>query len=179
MSQRRVSVVGVLLAVFLFFPSWAAAQGGTSYSVVLSAVIGGTGDADPDPDIDNLGFQATFTMKTERRSWFTVRAGQMDLEVDEFGGAFDATLRYLSVGGEYRIPAAFYESGLFVAIGGYDVDGGLFVESETSFGISLGTTGDFRLSDRISLVVELAGHLTDLDYANVFVTGSAGIAFHF
>jgi hypothetical protein len=40
-------------------------------------------------------------------------------------------------------------------------------------------TGDFRLTDRFSIVIELSGHYTDLDAADLLAMGHAGVAFRF
>ena len=46
-------------------------------------------------------------------------------------------------------------------------------------GIGILETGDFRINDRWSVLVEFSGHYADMDYAQIFVMGHIGVGFHF
>ena len=50
---------------------------------------------------------------------------------------------------------------------------------ETSFGLTLGLTGEFSINRRWSVIAEIAGHWADFDTAQVFATGHIGIGFYF
>jgi hypothetical protein len=181
MTVLRVKILAFssILAVLCLLPTTSFAQQGNSgYTLALSLVLGGTSDASPDPGFDNLGFQAMFSFETSPHLLVAGRVGLLPLETDE-GSAFDADLTYLTVGGEYRLSEGYYESGLFIGLGIYDLAGDRFVEDETSVGLNLGVTGDFRINGRFSFLAELMVHAVDMEYTNFFVTANAGIAYHF
>lgn len=176
--RQIISIVGVMLAAGLSASTAAVAADHHNFTIALSAGIGGTSDADPDPGFDNLGYQALFRMDTDHAVAFGIRVGQVALEADE-SSLFDATLSYVTVGGEYKSAEAFFESTLFLGLGAYDLDGDFFVPDETAIGFVVGAGGDFRINARWSVLGEIAGHLTDLDQTNFFVTANVGLAYHF
>lgn len=178
MRVKILAFSGVLAALCLLSTPLVAQESDSGYTFGLSLILGGTSDADPDPGFDNLGFQAMFSFETSPRLLVVGRAGLLPLDSDE-GSGFDADLTYLTVGGEYRLSESYYESGLFIGLGVYDLAGDLFVENETSVGINLGITGDFRINKRFSFIAELMAHAVDMDYTNFFVTANAGVAYHF
>ncbi len=178
MRVKNLAFSGVLAALCLLTTPLVAQESNSGYTFGLSLILGGTSDAEPDPGFDNLGFQATFSFETSPRLLIAGRAGLLPLDTDE-GSGFDADLGYLTVGGEYRLSESYYESGLFIGLGVYDLSGDTFVDNETSLGLSLGITGDFRINNRFSFVAELMGHAVDMDYTNFFVTANAGVAYHF
>jgi hypothetical protein len=51
--------------------------------------------------------------------------------------------------------------------------------SQDAVGLALGVTGDFRLAERFSILLELSGHYTDLDDADLLAMGHVGVAFRF
>lgn len=175
MRPQILILIGLLTAV-LIVPSAAQAED-RGYTLALSLTLGGTSDAEPDPGFGNLGLQATFLMETSPRVHFGIRAGQLTLEGDR--DVFDADLSYLTLVGEYRFTESYYESGLFLGLGFYDLAGDAFFEDESSVGVTVGVTGDFRINDRWSVLGEIAGHGVDMDYANFFITGHVGLAYHF
>ncbi|RMH15677.1 MAG: hypothetical protein D6696_20005 [Acidobacteria bacterium] len=169
-----------MAAALWLLPAAAHGQVQYNYLVGISAGIGGTSDADPDPGFDGTNFQALFGLRLDNQSYFTARLGRLQLAAsDDSGGRFDADLSYLILGGEYRFAEAFYESGLFFGLGAYDLEGDDLVADESGVGLAVGVTGDFEINDRWSVIAELAGHLVDLDYSNFFVTGNVGVGFRF
>lgn len=182
---RRVRTLLVLAAAVSFaalVPATPlAAQSPYDYTLAVSAGIGGFLDATPDSGFDDPAVQALFAMRLEPSTYFGVRLGQLDLQVDEEDGGplFDASLTYATLAGEYRFNDGWYRSGLYLGLGAYDLGGDFAIDDESGFGLSAGVNGDFRLTDRFSLLVELSGHWADLDHAQTFITGTAGIAFHF
>lgn len=179
MRFKSLLAFPVVVLALTVLPSAAQAQGYFNYNVGLMATVGGTTGSDPDPGVDNFGFQASFGYQIDRYSLFKARLGQLELDADEPGGLFDTELTYLTLGGEYLINAGAYESGLFLGLGFYDLDAAPLVEDESSLGINLGTSGSFRLTDRLNFVVEFSVHYADLDYAQFFYMGHAGVAFRF
>jgi Outer membrane protein beta-barrel domain len=167
----------VLLLLVALAPPSASAQSLYNYSLALMGGFGGSTDAQPDTGLDNLGWQARFAMELELHTLFSVRVGQLALESDN--ALFDSDLRYITVSGEYRFPSGFYESGLFLGLGAYDLSVDFLVDDETGIGLTLGASGDFRITDRLTLVVEFSGHYADIDYSQIFLMGHAGVSFRF
>ncbi len=173
----------LLLLALLFAPAAASAQESYSFTVGLLGGLGGSFDAEPGDDLSNTGYQLNFTMVTEPRTHVGFRAGQLALDGDGlFGSLRDAELSYVTVGGEYRASQGFYDSGLYIALGGYRLEGLAFDgrdESETSIGLALGVTGEFEINRWLGVVLELSGHYVDFEDAQLFGMGHAGLAIHF
>lgn len=169
----------VLGLVVLLSPAAAGAQGSNSFTFALMGGLGGSSDSDPDVDLDNTGLQAMFALSTDLGVRFAIRAGRLDMDSSDDNPLFDTELTYLTLTGEYLVSAGYYESGLFLGIGAYDLDDSPLVEGDSALGITLGVSGDFRLNDRFSFLVEFSGHYADLERANVFLMGHAGLAFRF
>jgi hypothetical protein len=177
--QRLVLLTTLtFLALGLLLPASSSAQQHQyNFSIGLLGGIGGSPDADPDLGVDNFGLEAFFSMETSIRTRFVVRAGQMGLESD--GGVIDTDLNYLTLSGEYEFHESSYEAGLFIGLGLYELDPTRGIPDESSVGLTIGTTGDIRLTDRLSVIIQISGHYVDFDYAQFFVMGHAGLAFHF
>ncbi len=168
------------LAAFLLLgllPTASSAQQPSTYTAGLAVGIGGATDADPSTGYDDFGFQAFFAMEVQSYTQFVTRLGRLSL--DSKDSTVDGDLTYLTVAGEYTFNAGSYESGLFLGLGYYDLSTNFLAGDDSALGLTLGTTGDFRLTDRLSLYIELSGHWADLDYAQFFVMGLAGVAYHF
>jgi len=171
-----------LLAALLLLPGAARAQELYTFTAGLLGGIGGSFDADPGDDLGNTGFQLNLTMVTEPRTQVGVRLGQLALDSeDRFGSLSDAELSYVTVAGEYRFPQSYYESGLYLGLGGYRLEGnrGSEDESDTSVGLTLGVTGEFKVTRWLGVLIELSGHYADLDEAQFFGMGHGGVAIHF
>jgi len=187
LQPKRLPILSLVMVTALWLvPGTSHAQSRYDYTVGLMAGIGGFTDADPDTELDNLGLQALFSLKTQPQTKFSVRAGQLDFDLQDAPFLPDATLRYVTASGEYLFTSTFYESGLFIGLGLYDVqdavsltDAGFLVDDDSGFGVTVGTSGDFRINERLSVIVEFAGHYADLDHAQIFLTGHVGIAYHF
>lgn len=177
MRQNRL-VIPALSALLLLglLPAASSAQQG-NHAAGLALGIGGASSADPSTDYGNLGFQAFFSMEVQAGTLFVVRLGRLGLESRD--SAVDADLTYLTLAGEYLFHAGAYQSGLFLGVGAYDFSASRGFGDESALGVTLGTTGDFRLTDRLSLRIEFSGHYADLDYAQFFLMGHAGVAYHF
>lgn len=180
---RRPLVAALALSTILLLPCAAEAQESYNFTASLLAGVGGSTDAEPGNGIDNSAFQLGFSFVTEPRTHLGIRLGRFDLESDEFFGSLrQADLTYLTLGGEYRFREAYYDSGVYLALGGYRLQGTGPTgrsEDETAVGISMGFTGEFEVSRRFGVQLELAGHYADFDDAQLFVTGLVGVAFHF
>lgn len=182
--QRRILIFSAALGVLLgLTASSARAIEPYSFSVALLGGLGGAPDADGNDDIDHRALQLNLAMVVQPETLLGLRIGEVELDDDAgVGGLADATLRYATISGEYRFDETFYESGLFVGLGAYDLSGDpLFegVDDDTAIGGTLGVTGEFLLTRRLSVLVELAGHWADLDRVQIFANGHAGVAFRF
>lgn len=171
-----------LLAALLLLPGAARAQELYTFTAGLMGGIGGSFDAEPGDDLGNTGFQLNLSMVTEPRTHVGFRLGKLSLDSeDRFGSLSDAELSYVTVAGEYRFPQSYYESGLYLGLGGYRLEGnrGNRDEQDTSVGLTLGVTGEFKVTQWLGVLIELSGHYADLDEAQFFGMGHAGVAIHF
>lgn len=160
------------------------AQDSYTFTVGALAGVGGSVDADPGDDLSNPAFQLLAALLTDTKTHLVVRAGHQDLGGDDlFGSLTDAGMDFLTIAGEYRYDHHFYESGIYLGLGGYRLAGDHFFSgeatTETSFGVVLGLTGEFELTRRLGFAIDLAGHWANFDDAQIFVMGQAGIVIHF
>ena len=178
----RLALLGALGLLLGLVPAAGRAQELYNYSVDLLGTLGGSPDADPGSSLTNTGYQVNLLLVTEPRTLVGIRTGQLALDKDGlFNDLADAKLTYATVGGEYRARQSSFESGLFVGIGGYRLEGTLPLRSvsSSSWGLSLGVTSEFYVTRRIGILLELSGHYTDLDEVQFFVMGHGGVAVHF
>lgn len=181
MTQHRLLRLA-LTAALLLLPGAARAQELYTFTAGLLGGVGGSFDAEPGDDLGNTGFQINLTMVTEPRTHVGFRLGQLGLDSEErFGSLSDAELSYVTVAGEYRFPQTYYESGLYLGLGGYRLEGSRFGQGEedTAVGLTLGVTGEFKVTRWLGVLVELSGHYADFDEAQLFGMGHAGVAIHF
>lgn len=185
--MRRVGRVGWLAMLALSLAA-GPAHAVEPYLVSIG-VLGGAGgplDADdPDPGLSQRSLELQVGLFTEPRTLLQLRLGRMDFgSGDRLGDLFDPQLDYATIAGEYRFYRSWYDSGMFIGLGGYrlrgnrrDLGGG---ESEqTSLGLTGGVTGEFELARHVSLLGEITGHWANLDRAQLFATAQAGVAVKF
>ena len=176
MPQTRLVIPALATLLTLgLLPAASSAQQPSTHVVGLAVGLGGATGSDPSTGYDNFGFQAFFSMEVQNRTRFVTRLGRLALESKD--STVDADLTYLTLAGEYSFNAGSYDSGLFLGLGFYDLSADF--DDDSAVGLTFGTNGDFRLTQRLSLNVELSGHWADLDYAQFFVMAHAGIAYHF
>jgi hypothetical protein len=178
---NRLVLVVVTFSLALV-PAMTSAQDHYTYTLSGMAGIGGSLDAD-DSNLGNQSFGLGLSLLREDRVHIGMRVAQVEFNSEDLIGDFhDATLQYLTAGGEYRFLESFYESGLFIGLGLYELEGldadGL-QQSETNVGFVIGVTGEFEINRRFGFLVEFMGHVTELDNASLFATGHAGFAVHF
>ncbi len=194
-QHRHLFLATLLISASLLLPDSSAAQSDRRFTLGLMGGFGGALGSDPSSStIDktfllqeefDLGFQLVLNTEMRRGTYFGVRVGQLDVELANVNflgltvGPIESELTYVTAVGEYRLPAGIYDSGLFIGLGYYAVDGQGIFDDDTGLGLNIGTTGDFRINDRFSFLLEFSAHYADLDYAQFFVMGHAGIGFHF
>jgi len=178
LKAASVLIIFALLAFAL--PTTASAEGAV-YSFNIWAGVGGPLDED-DLGLSNSSFQLGFTVQPEDQLLVGLRVGELDLSGGLVGDSIDTSLDYATVVGEYRFTESFYESGLYIGLGVYSLDGLRLVSgsySEESVGLVLGMSGEFILSDRVGFLLEISGHATNLDTVDTVAMGHAGLAIHF
>ncbi len=195
MRQHRPLVLSVVIALTLFcLAGSSSAQLPSRYTAGLMIGFGSPIGSGPSgstigdvyllDDSFDVGYQLLFNLDIRDGVLFGVRLGQMDVELatpilEQLGAPVASDLTYFTLSGEYRLPIGSYMSGLYIGTGYYSVDGQSIFEDDSALGLTLGTTGDFRINDHWSLMVEFSGHYADLDVAQFFVMAHAGVAFHF
>ncbi|MCP4202189.1 MAG: hypothetical protein GY769_09660 [bacterium] len=180
MSRARSAFILVFVLLVLALPATAAAESSV-YSFNLWAGVGGSMDED-EAGLSNSTYQLGFSVQPEDQLLVGLRVGELDLGGGLIGGSIDTSLDYATVVGEYRFTETFYESGLFIGLGLYSLDGVLPLGqgfTEESVGLALGISGEFVLTSRFGFLLELSGHLTNLDSVDTLVMGHAGVAIHF
>ncbi len=168
--------LGVLLA-----PAGAAAQEDQPLELSVLYGVGGSYDEDQS-GLGNSGYQIGLSLGVARRTKVGVRFGEIDYAAGDFIASVSRpTFSYITVGGEYTFSELYYESGIYIALGAYKLEGfqGGLPFDETTIGGALGVTGEFEITRRIGLVLEAAGHFADFGPARYFVTFHGGLAYHF
>ncbi|HYN21839.1 MAG TPA: hypothetical protein VE078_12830 [Thermoanaerobaculia bacterium] len=181
-SLPAVFALIVTVATVLLLPGAARAQELYTFTAGLLGGVGGSLDADPGDDLGNSGFQINLTTVTEPRTHVGIRLGRLGLDSEEFFGSLsEAELSYVTLAGEYRFPESVYESGLYIGLGGYRLEGSRRGrdEEDTALGLAVGVTGEFRVTHWLGVLLELSGHYADFEEAQFFAMGHGGIAVHF
>ena len=174
--RRAVAALGIVMLGALAAP--AAAVEPYLVSVGVLGGLGGPLDADePDPGLDHRSLQVDVGLLTEPRTLVMLRLGQ--LEIDEpLGALAEPTLDYVTLSGEYRFYKGWYDSGIFLGLGGYRLEGESS-DDETSIGLTAGVTGDLEVTRWLSVVAELSAHWADLESNQLWGMGHAGLAVKF
>jgi hypothetical protein len=175
-TVRTLLGLALLLAALPALP----ARGVEPYLIEVGVLggLGGPFDADaPDPGLGNRSLQLGFGVLTEPRTLVAVRVGRVELD-EPLGGLAEPELEYATVAGEYLVYDGWYDSGIFLGLGGYRLTSAGGAE-DTSLGLTVGVTGDFELTRWLSVVAELSGHWADLESSQFFGLGHAGLAVRF
>lgn len=177
--MKRVFFALSILAVLSLGSSPAAAD--EVFRLNLMGGVGGPLDQDA-AGLSNSSFQVGFSVEPEDQLLVGLRVGQIDFGDVLLDTVFASGVDYATLTGEYRFTETFYESGLFIGLGLYRLDGTTFFgESfeEESVGLVLGITGEFLITTSVGFVLEFSGHLSNLDTIDTMVAGHAGISVHF
>jgi len=185
-TARALLVCAALLLSGLAWATPAHAQGEIyTFTAGLLGSVGGSQDATPGDDLGNTGFQINLSMITQPGEHLVVRLGKLGLgDGGQFGSQLtDADLSYVTIGGEYRYRHTFYDSGVYIALGGYKLAGtNIFTgvsEDDTTIGLAAGVSGEFPINRWLGVAVEFSGHYADFNAAQIFVMGNAGLVVHF
>lgn len=177
----RAAAAGLLLAALA--PAAAQAQETYTFTVGAFGGLGGSIDAEPGDELDNTGFQLNLGMVLQPQNHLVLRLGTLDLDSGErFEDLTGASLTYATIGGEYKYRHSYYDSGVYLALGGYRLEGDDLAgreQDDTAIGLALGVTGEFPVTRWLGVQIELSGHYADFDRANLFAMGHAGLVVHF
>jgi hypothetical protein len=177
---RFALLAAALVAGFGLFGG-TALQAQELYTFTVGVLGGIAGSPDTDStSFDRQSVQVNLQFETDARTQVGVRIGQIDLtdEGERLDGLFEPRLQYASIGGEYRTRQSYYDSGIFIALGGYRLEGS-GGSSKTAAGLSAGATGEFTFNRHFGVIAEIAAHYADLDELQYFGTAQIGLAFHF
>jgi hypothetical protein len=173
LTSIRSLAVALTAVAALAVSAPAQAQG---YEFTLG-VLGGIGGTDDTGDYGQSTLQVLVGFETAPRTIVGIRAGTMAL--DASGALPEGDLRWITLSTEYKVPAGFYDSGLYIGIGHYSVESDDGLIDDSAFGLNLGVTGDFPINRYFSVLVDLSGHYADLESSQILLMGQAGLAFHF
>jgi len=180
MRRRRLSLH--LAFLFLSLAAMAGAAQAQEEHPFRASLFYGLGGADSDEggSWDNGTYQLGFSWVSDYDILVGLRVGQLGFDEGP-GGRVDADLTYATIGGEYLFNEGYYTSGVYFGLGYYGLDEGELPLSERddSIGLVLGLTGDFAMTKRFSILVELSGHYTELENVDLMAMGHVGVAFKF
>ncbi|HXT19841.1 MAG TPA: hypothetical protein VN923_03745 [Thermoanaerobaculia bacterium] len=195
-ARKRASSIPVIgragaLALFALLVAVAAAAPARAaepyvFSVSVLGGVGGPLDADePDPGTSQQTLELQLGLVTEPRTLLQLRVGRIDFDEDDrLGDVFSPQLEYATIAGEYRFYKNWYDSGVFLGLGGYRLSGdSSFVggrsREETAVGITGGVTGEFEITQHFALLGQISGHYVDLDQSPIFATAMGGVSLRF
>jgi len=188
-----ISMVGKAIGSALFVALFALAGARPAraaepyvFNVGLLGGIGGPlGADDPDPGTSQRSFELQGNLVTEPRTLLGLRLGKIEFDdADQLGSFHAPELEYVTISGEYRFYKNWYDSGIFLGLGGYRLSGnardfGGGSHEETAVGLTAGVTGEFEITQHFALLGEITGHYVDLDENNVFATAMGGFSIRF
>ncbi|HVS66568.1 MAG TPA: hypothetical protein VMT85_24050 [Thermoanaerobaculia bacterium] len=179
--RRALPLLAVLASCGLLASPLGASEA-RNFRVFATGGLGGPLDAEaPDPGVGNSSFQLGFSWVTQPQARVGIRLGSVDLG-DAVEQLVDPSLDWVTIGGEYLYSETYFESGLYLGLGYYRLDGALdgVSQDDSAVGVVLGATGDFPINQRFSIIGELSVHWADLDQAGqLFGFAHVGVAFSF
>ncbi|MGB6334612.1 MAG: hypothetical protein WBG96_03240, partial [Thermoanaerobaculia bacterium] len=185
--KRYCLLAGSLVLVGLLVAPAAGFGQRYDYNVNLLVGLGGSLDEN-DAGFGNPVLQFGAAIYIESNTQVALRVGSMDWgDNDLLGDLIAPQLTYATVAGEYRdrrgfFSGALFDSALFAGLGVYNLEGiGLDggAQSQTAIGFTAGTSGDFDVSKRFAIRLEVSGHYAGLDHAKIFVMLNVGMAYRF
>lgn len=178
LKNRRLHLV---LVVLLLAPSALVAQNADTFSASVLGGLGGALDEEPDAGVTNPSFQLGFAWQTDDNTRVGLRLGQLDFGSETVNTVREGDLTYFTLAGEYRFTESYYESGLYLGVGGYRLEGveGLTPFDDTAIGLAAGVTGEFTVTRRWAILVELSAHYADLDRIQIFAMAHGGVTYRF
>lgn len=180
--MNRVAIV-LLGLTGLCAGGLAEAQDRGNFTVAALAGLSGAFDSEGGKTFDHSASELVLSMRTDSRVWTSLRFGKLALDDEELAvGRLDSRVEFLTIAGESRFRQAAYDFGVLFGLGRYQLDAELLAggrETEEALGITLGFTGDFDLTRRISVVAEITTHYVFFRETNFYGSALAGLAVHF
>lgn len=180
--MRKLSIPLVVCAA-LALP---AVVRGQEFTWTLSALGGIGAPLDESGGSADVGLQVGGALVVDRQTNIWLRLGTIGFETgDGPGDLADGGADYFNIGGEYQFFEGYYDSGVFLGLGAYNIDGtrlsatGGVPVDDTVLGLVLGVSGEFKVTPKFAFLVEAAGHILDSDDVQVLGTVHAGVAWHF
>jgi hypothetical protein len=185
--MRRVRTIGWLaMAAMGLLAGPARAADPFLLSVAVLGGAGGPLDADPpDPGVGQRSLELQLGLVTEPRTLVQLRLGRIDFAADDqLGDVLDPQLEYATIAGEYRFYRNWYDSGIFLGLGGYRLSGIVggptgSEDDDTAIGLTGGVTGEFEITRHLGLLGQISAHYVDLDQSQLFANALAGLAVKF
>ena len=181
MNRTLTLAICLLSLAAVLAPAAARAQEDQPLEATVLFGMGGSYDEDQ-AGLTNSGYQVGLSLGIARRTKVGVRIGEIGYDTgDLIATVSSPTFSYVSVGGEYTFAERYYESGVYIALGAYKLEGfqGGQPFDDSTLGVALGVTGEFEITRRLGLVIEGATHLADFGPARYFVTFYGGLGYHF
>jgi len=154
----------------------------TTNRISLYGGFGGSVDQN-DAGYGNIGFQLGYSVAMGNRTDVELRVGELDFGSEDSIDLLSApSITYATIVSQYRFPEKFYESGLYLGLGAYRIEGlDVFNESfqDTNMGIAFGATGHFDLARSWVVLVELSGHYMNASYFEFLAMVHAGVGYRF
>ncbi|MEZ5333232.1 MAG: hypothetical protein R2991_14595 [Thermoanaerobaculia bacterium] len=179
--MRKLSIP-LFVGAALLVPALLQAQ---EFTWTVSA-LGGLGTSIDNSGSADLGLQVGGALVVDRQTNIWLRVGTLGFDTgNDQGSLRDADLTYVNIGGEYQFFEGYYDSGVFLGLGAYNLDAtrlgasGSTAVDDTVLGLVLGVSGEFKVTPKFAFLVEAAGHIIDNDDAQVIGTIHAGVAWHF
>jgi hypothetical protein len=147
-------------------------------------LVGGTGaalDAAGNTSFEAQALQVALGMVTNERTQVAARLGRLEFD-QPIEGLSKAQLNYALVGGEYRFSQGFYDFGITLGLGGYELEGREMGTRRklSAIGLGLALLGDFDISQRLAFTAEANLHYAFFDRSpHLFAAGLVGVAFRF
>jgi hypothetical protein len=168
----------VLLALVLTLPGVSRAADLTFHTLTALVGVGSSLDVDA-TDLEHKVLQAGYSFETGDNTRVGVRVGRYSFAKDmTLNGFRDPRLTYGTAAGELRFDEAVYDSGIYIGLGVYRMEGAVG-DHEVEIGFTLGYNGEFEVSRHFSVALELAGHFADFPQHQSFAQLMGGLAWHF
>lgn len=174
--QRSLSLSLAGFVAVLLFAAGPQAVLSQENDLFTLSLVGGAGSAmdAAHSDFSNPSLQLGYTVEIDPEVQIGVRVGSIGFgSKDVVNGRRGPTLTYATVAGGYQFREAIYDSGIYMGVGLYRMAGA------ARAGVVLGYTGDFEVTRRWSVLLELTGHYADFRHDQAFAQVMAGVAWHF
>jgi len=181
LNRTLLLAISLLTLGAVLAPSTAVAQEDQPLEASVLFGVGGSFDEDQS-GLGNSGYQIGLSLGVATRTKVGVRFGEIDYASGDFISSIrQPTFSYVNIGGEYTFSERYYESGIYIGLGGYKLEGfqGGVPFDDTTIGLALGVTGEFEITRRLGFVAEASGHLADFGPARYFLLFHGGLAYHF